>query len=250
MTGSASVESVSAVPQFPGPVVTRFLTPGAPGSVLQRLRTGGALTVIHSGRFGGATRILRAWSEELGDSGTTAHVLGPAAGTTEADYWAHLHASLTGGSVVGSGDDTSSDPDVLFTRVLDALATLTAPCTLLLDDVHLVADPVARVDALFAHAPAAGLRIVAATRSASHWKTGRLPRRGSTFISARELRYTADDIADLLGATRITFDRRSPAIIHAATDEVPGLVTGWTARASWTSPRPVGPPPPRSATPR
>lgn len=181
--------------------------------------------MVHSGRFGGATTLARAVVEMSSSPGVViAHVLDPGPATTEGAYWTLLDETLRNSLPPPPPPRTTGAPDIAFSSVLDSLAGQTGRCVLVLDDLHLVSDPVARVDELLARAPTGGLRIVATTRTAGGWplRLARAP--DQKLIFPDSLRFDPDEVAALLRSTRTEFDVRSPEIIHQHTAGLACLV--------------------------
>lgn len=181
------------------------------------------LIVIHAGRLGGATVLLRSWLRENdhGDQ-VVAAVLDCGPETAEETYWSLLRAQLD--PTADTRNPPGDGPGRAFDGVLDALTRQSRPCVVVLDDLHLVDDPVGRVDELLGHAPAAGLRVVAATRDAGVWQTRIARTPGQTLLMPAATRFTVDEVAALLASSQIEFSGRSPEIIHCLTDGIPGLV--------------------------
>ena len=174
------------------------------------------LVVVHSARFGGATTLLGAWCAEAAvTSPAVGQVLDPAPDITEQDYWRQLLRSLC-----GPEDAPPAQPEgaaSAFSAVLAAVAGQQTGCVLALDDLHLVEDAVARVDDLLAHAPDGGLRIRATTRFAGRWPNQLARTPGQKFIPPEAIRFTPDDVAELLRLAGLDFDARAPEIIHRLT---------------------------------
>lgn len=181
------------------------------------------LVVVHSARFGGATTLLGAWCAEAAvTSPVIGRVLDPAPETSELGYWRHLLESLCGPNSAPPG--LSADAASAFSAVLEAVAGQETGCVLALDDLHLVEDPVSRVDDLFAHAPDGGLQILATTRSAGQWPNRLARTPGQKFVPPEAIRFTPDDVAELLRRAGLDFDARAPKIIHRLTAGLASLV--------------------------
>lgn len=181
------------------------------------------LIVVHSSRFSGATTLLQAWLTDVSSThATVAYVIDPAADISEDDYWARL-LSLLPERPPPSGLDNGTSRTV-FDAVLHALAAAATPVILVLDDLHVIANAISRVNQLFDHAPAAGLRIVATTRTVGEWPShiSRKPR--WSFLHSDVLRFDVNDVTRLLRSAELDHDVRTPEIIHTLTDGLPSLV--------------------------
>ncbi len=207
----------------------------APARVLDQMSGQENLVVVHAGRFGGATTLLRSWLDTRSPDGhVVAHLIGPDPAAGEAHYWSCVHEALVAAASArpalpslsgrGGAADSPGDPDAAFGLVLDALRHGTRPLTLLLDDLHLLSDPVGRTGDLLAAAPAGGLRILGTTRAAAPWAARGAGVPGQKVITAPEVVFEPTEVAGLLDATRSAIDRRSTEIIHQLTEGLPGLV--------------------------
>ena len=189
---------------------------------LARLSGAEQLVVVFAPRFLGVSTLLRDWVGTAAPAGAVvAHVIDPARTMSEGEYWSTLAASIPRPAGCPGGDD-----DHPFSAVLARLSTLDRRAVLVLDDLHLVNDPTARLEDLFDHAPAAGLRVIVACRTERD-QPGPISRvRSRRVVTPDRLCFDTGAIADLVRQRGIQVNSRSPEIIHRLTGGVPALVFG------------------------
>lgn len=195
--------------------------------LLARLSGDERLVVLLAPRFMEASELLRAWSGTAAPAGAlVACVIDPPGDVTEDEYWARLASGFPRGGAGRVGDDDDVAP---FADVLSRLSAQEAPVVLVLDHLHLLAEPGARLDELFGHAPPAGLQIIAASRTHIA-DLGRVSRTASCrFITGDALLWDAEDIAAAAGKSGIDIPARSAEIIRQLTGGLPALVRGVVA---------------------
>lgn len=175
------------------------------------------LVLIHGPRLSGKTTLLRHWMRDSVLVSATAGVLGPEPEITDRDYWARVVESVGEKRV----DDDDEDP---FAVLCSIVSSLNAPLTLLLDDVHLVRDPVSRIRDLLREAPAPLLRVIATSRTAGTWDGPNALPPDRCVLSLDDLRFTRPELTDLLGSVGLRPDRAVLALLDAETDRMAGLV--------------------------
>lgn len=181
------------------------------------------LVIIRSDRFSAVSTLLREWLTTAANlDSAVAHVIGPDPDTTEYDYWSCLDEMLRDHLTRPGG--APDDSAVAFASLISALSVQTKPCVLVLDDLYLVDDAVARVQDLLRGAPPSGLRIIATTRSDGDWPGRGLLAGGQTTIEPEALRFSPEDIGALLRSSGLDYDVRAAEIIHQLTDGLPALV--------------------------
>jgi len=125
-------------------------------------------------------------------------------------FWAHVIAAVAQ-LVPGAGQASlqvlavpgTRDADGILTPLINDLARLAAPITLILDDYHLISNPklLGCVEYLVEHMPPT-LHLVVSARADPLLPLARLRARGEmTEIRAEELRFTNDEAAELLNGT-------------------------------------------------
>ncbi|MCW2504623.1 MAG: hypothetical protein JWO79_2907 [Actinomycetia bacterium] len=146
-------------------------------------------------------------------------------------FWQYLHAALLTFPLLAAGGDSLPAPargaDAAFlTRIADALARLTHPVVLVLDDFHEVTDPVALAGLSFLVRHANGqLRLVLSTRTdpapampIQRWRV----QDELAELRAADLAFTPAECAELLGREQYVLSQSQHATLQTRTE-------GWPA---------------------
>lgn len=218
----------SRVPDSPGEslLVSKLAVPPLPGGLVVRSRlhdlldtgTRGPLTVLVAPAGWGKTVLLSSWATDRGRIGWLA--LEP--DDTGGRFWRYLHAALDAAGVPGPLPVPESGG--YLTELAGALARLTEPAVLVLDDFHHVQDAgvLDGLEFLLRHA-AAGLRLVIATRADPALPLHRLRLRDElTELRTGDLSFTAAETAALLDEQELALPGHVLDALHAHTE-------GWPA---------------------
>ena len=191
--------------------------PGRPGAVVRQSLLGRLsedhpwvrLVVISAPAGWGKTCLLRDW--RLADTASgTAWMSVDAGDNDPVRFWAHVIAGVTGVSA-GFGAAASrvltvpgsAGLDAVLPMLVNELAALPVPVTLVFDDYHLVSsqEVLRSVAFLVGHLPA-GVRLALAARADPDLPLARLRARGEMLeIRADDLRFTEAETAALLNGT-------------------------------------------------
>jgi LuxR family maltose regulon positive regulatory protein len=222
--GVPLLTSKLAVPVLPNGLVTRR-------RLVDLLDAGvhGPLTVLSAPAGWGKTALLNAWVRAGGPvQPVTWLTMEP---EDEGDrFWSYLHFALNTSGVT-KGEDHQSVPapgfvphNVYLAQLANALAGLSAPTVVVLDDFHQVRDAAVPDGLEFLLRHTAGrLRLVIATRvdpalPLHRWRlSGEL-----TDVRARELAFTVNETAELLARHDVELPESHLAALHAHTE-------GWPA---------------------
>jgi LuxR family maltose regulon positive regulatory protein len=222
--GVPLLTSKLAVPMLPNGLVIRR-------RLVQLLDAGvrGPLTVLSAPAGWGKTALLNAWVRAGGPAQPVTWL------TVEREdegdrFWSYLHYALCTAGVM-KGEDQQSVPapgfvphNVYLAELANALARLTAPTVVVLDDFHQVRDEGVADGLEFLLRHTAGrLRLVIATRvdpalPLHRWRlSGEL-----TEVRARDLAFTPGETAELLARHGVELPETQLAALHAHTE-------GWPA---------------------
>ena len=214
--------------------------PGRPGAVTRQALLGRLsedhswvrLVVVSAPAGWGKTCLLRDW--RLADTGSgTAWMSVDEGDNDPVRFWAHVIAGVTGVSA-GFGAAASrvlTAPgavglDAVLPMLVNELAVLPVPVTLVFDDYHLVfsQEVLRSVAFLVEHLPA-GVRLALAARADPELPLARLRARGELLeIRADDLRFTEDETAALLNGTMGL--ALAPADIRALQQRTEGWAAG------------------------
>ena len=214
--------------------------PGRPGAVARRALLSRLsedhpwvrLVVISAPAGWGKTCLLRDW--RLADTGSgTAWMSVDAGDNDPVRFWAHV---IAGVAHVSAGFGAAALPvltapgavglDTVLSMLVNELAALPVPLTLVFDDYHLVSsqEVLHSVAFLVAHLPP-GVRIALAARADPELPLARLRARGELLeIRADDLRFTEDETAALLNGTMGL--ALAPADIRALQHRTEGWAAG------------------------
>ena len=135
-----------------------------------------------------------------------------------------MGSSRSAGGVFEALASASSVAGSVVPRLGSALASMTIPVVLVLDDVHLVENREGRaaLSMLAEHVPA-GSRLAVAGREAPPLRTARLRAQGRLLeIGADDLALTRAEAASLLGAAEVVLEEAEVSELHWQTE-------GWAA---------------------
>lgn len=176
------------------------------------------LVVIRAGRFRDVPTLLRAWVTGcLRPGELAAGIVSPPSATPEADYWATVC-----GVFDGSAGSRAQDAASQFRVLLDTVFKQVAPVVLVLDDIHLVDDPLTRVQELLAHAGPGGLRVIVTDPSACVRRSPRTVQ--GRVVNPDSLAMDADAVADVFDDAGVGHHPRTPHLVARATGGLPLLV--------------------------
>ncbi len=217
-------------------VATKLQAPTSPRHLVRRARLDGLLdramnerhrlTLVSAPAGSGKSTLL---AGSLGDRDhNVAWLQVEASDADPVRFWSYLVAAIgltrpgivdtVGPTIVSSG----GSPDTVVTALVNALAEKPDPLVVVIDDYHLIDNPAVHsgVERLIELCPD-DVRIVIATRTDPAFRLGRLRVRGQlTEIRAADLRFDADEAADLLS---------SPLLDRQMLDELCGRTEGWAA---------------------
>ena len=175
----------------------------------------------------GKTMLVRTWLE---DSGVSEHTAWVAVEPRERDaqhFWlavVNALAEAIGGAVEPLGPTPGFRGEAVVERVLEDFRSVDEPLVLVIDDLHeLQSSEALRWLELFLARRPAGLRIVLTSRSEPHLNMHRLRLAGElTEIREADLRFSAQEVAELLQASAIELSDEAVALLHDRTE-------GWVA---------------------
>lgn len=191
------------------------------------------LILIHGPRLSGKTNLVRTWLEDSSHTGTSVGIVSPKPDISEHDYWAEVLQSLSSGvQHLGAHHISPTTVPALtvgasghpFAALCAAIESHSQPLSLVLDDLHLVEKPEARVRELLQHAPPRGLRIIVTTRTVASWyRPAGLPR-DRVLLTPHDLLLTDTEISALLDSAGVALDRRSRSALNTKVDGMAGLL--------------------------
>jgi len=235
----------------PGLVVDKYAPPRAELAVLQRPRlferltaaTRRRVTVVDAPAGSGKTILLDSWLRTA-DISRSGWLSLDSRDNDPQVFWSGVMEALRRGGAATSGplSELSTDDgiDIVFVdRFLDAVARLTSPVVLVLDDVHELHDPIllGDVESLVRYAPAS-LRLVLSGRSRLAVPMARLRVSGELAdIGFDDLACVPDEAADLfeLLGMDLAHDEIGQLLEHTE-----GWMTGLRLAALWWSAQPAG----------
>jgi LuxR family maltose regulon positive regulatory protein len=184
------------------------------------------VTVVSAPPGCGKTTLLAMWASSTVLGWPIAWVTLDAADRGER-FWQYLHAALMGTPLADWADTGEPGPDAAYlTRTADALARLTGPVVLILDDFHQVTDSVALAGLSFIVRHAGGkLRLVLSTRidpaftlPIQRWRI----QDELAELPAGDLAFTSAEIAQLIDREQYDLSQAQRAILQTRTE-------GWPA---------------------
>jgi LuxR family transcriptional regulator, maltose regulon positive regulatory protein len=222
----------------PGPVAfaaTKLSAPHVPANLVRRPRltdrldhgVQGPLTLLAAPAGAGKSALLSSWVAERPDA-MLAWLSLDAVDGDRRRFWRGVLEALRR---AGVGDPLASlavhptEPvDVVLPALVNALAALDEPVTLVLDDMHEIDGSPALLDLdRLLRRPPAALRIVISTRSDPTLRLGRLRVAGElTEVRASDLAFTLDESAELLDAGGVRISPQATAQLWQRTE-------GWAA---------------------
>jgi LuxR family maltose regulon positive regulatory protein len=219
-------------------LASKLVSPPLPVALVERTRlhalldpaAGKPLTLVAAPAGSGKTVLLSSWVRAGVPQGRAAW-LSVEPGDEGLRFWSYLHAALASAGVrIPAGRELrpvagpGSGPDGFLTRFADALAGLSEPATVIVDDFHHITDAAVLdgLDFVLRHA-ASGLRLVISTRTDPALPLHRWRLRGElTELRADELSFTTAETADLLARHGIELRAADLDELHAQTE-------GWPA---------------------
>ena len=189
----------------------------------------GGVTLLSAPPGSGKTMLLRSWIEDAGLGERVAWVSVERRERDAQRFWLTVIGALSGavaqdGVVQKLGAAPDFDGEAVVMRLVSDLASLEGTCVLVIDDLHELgsADALAQLELLLGRLPA-GLRVVLATRRDPRLGLHRLRLAGALLeLRASDLRFSADETRELLGAAGIVLSEAGLALLYERTE-------GWAA---------------------